>query len=173
MANISFRLPEGWNRFNCQSIDEARVAKRCRDLVGDVTGALETYSDTMITRDNGEADFCPEPNRVISLQVSDRYGEAYSDVDLSYSEDKSKLLRGEVRSKSEGFTAISKVEPNPDGSTTFSRMIEYADNSGVRSEQDISVQMNPDGTLSMICDQGQFPSNCAYSVRTLHAKSVG
>ncbi|MBS2036373.1 hypothetical protein JST97_15390 [bacterium] len=173
MSSITFSLPQGWTRTNCNSIDEALAAKRCKDLVKDVTTALENYSDTLVSYDNGESDYCPELNRVIALKVADRYRYCISDVDLSYSEDKSKLLRGEIRSTGEGYTAISKAEPASDGSTVFARSIEFTDSNGTQNHQDISVQMNADGTLSMLLDQGDVPAGMSTYVRSIHVQSGG
>lgn len=173
MSSISFRLPDGWKRSNCQTIDEALVAKRCKDLVKDVASALENYSDSLASRDNGDDDYCPDANHVIALKQSDRNGYCVSDVDLSYSDDRGHLVRGEIRSTAEGYSVTSKAEPCSDGTTTFTRVIDFTDDNGTRNEQNISVQMNAEGTLSILSDQGNVPANLSYYVKNIHVPSKG
>ncbi|MFN8614159.1 MAG: hypothetical protein U0931_41900 [Vulcanimicrobiota bacterium] len=171
MSSINFRLPQGWDRHNCQSIDEAKASKRCQDIVRDVSLAVATYSDTVVNMDNQEGDYCPDVNRVIALRVADRYGDGASDVDLTFSQDKARLLGGEIRTSYDGYQAISKVESADDGSMTFSRTIEHDDGSTVQNEQNVSVQVNADGTLTMLSDMGRLPGGMSSVLSNIHVQS--
>ena len=171
MSTISVRLPANWGVNQAQTIDDALVAKRCKDLVSDVSGALNSYADFAAPQDNQAEDYCPEINRVIMLGVSQ--GRVASHLDLTFNAEKTQVLEGEVRTENNGYKAISKVEQNGDP-LVFTRQIDGPDGnspSNYQSEEQISVQVNPDGTLTLLQDQGQPPANLEYYTKALHCKS--
>jgi len=67
---IFVRLPANWGVNQAQNIDDALLAKRCKDLVSDVSGTLNSYADYAAPQDSQAEDYCPEVNRVIMLGVS-------------------------------------------------------------------------------------------------------
>jgi len=171
MATISTRLPSlGKNSSN--NIDDALAYKRSRDLVTDVSATMDAFTDRVFKTDNSEADFCLDKDHVIHLGLLDSNGYVNSNVDMTFDSSKSQLLRGEVRSARENFRMVSKFEQSGDG-WILTRTIESKDaNSpnGYQNEEEMSVQVNADGTLSMVQDQGKPPA-ADYYLNSIHCKS--
>lgn len=173
--SVSLKLPTNWG-VNCSySIDDALVAKRCKSVVREVSAAVHCFADQVVSKDNTADDYCPDANRVIALGLSNETrGRCPSNVDMSFSDDKSQVLNAEVRSKNESYRAVSKMEQNGD-SVIFSRQIEMADPNDstlFNTEEDVRVQVNADGTLTMLQDNGQVPANMDYYVKAVHCQET-
>lgn len=171
MPQISVRLPQNWGVSNARTIDDAVTVKRCKDLVRDVSGALSTFADHALPQDNKADDYCPDDNRVIMLGVN--LASVVSHVDLTFSDDKTQLLEGEVRTENTELRATSKVERSGDV-VVFSRQLETPDAnspSNFQVEENISVHVNPDGTLTLMQDQGKIPKNMDYYTNSLHCST--
>lgn len=170
--SVSLKLPANWGVNRSYSIDDALVAMRCKSVVREVSAAVYSFADLVVSKDTTDDDYCPDANRVIALALSESRSDTLSNVDISYTDDKSQVTDAEVRSKNEGFRAVSKMEQNGD-SVIFSRQIESVDpnNSTMfNTEEDVRVQVNSDGTLTMLQDHGRIPSNLNYYVKAIHCQ---
>jgi len=173
-VSVSLKLPTNWGANCSYSIDDALIAKRCKDLVKQVSGAVNTFADRVIAQDNTADDYCPDQYRVISLGMTDGRNRTNSNVDLSFTEDKTQVTDVEIRTKNEGYRAVSKMEQSGD-SVIFSRQIESVDpndSTMFNTEEDVRVQVNADGTLTLLQDNGRIPVNMEYYVKAIHCQDV-
>lgn len=172
--SVSMKLPANWGTNRSYSIDDALIAKRCKDVVRQVSAAVTSFADRAIAQDNTADDYCPDANRVIALGMGDGRNRSVSNVDLTFTPDKSLVTDAEVRTKNEGYRAVSKMEQSGD-SVVFSRQIESVDPNNATSfntEEDVRVQVNADGTLTLLQDNGQVPVNMDYYVKAVHCQDV-